>query len=43
MAKRVFAEEERAEGRGMLHETAYEETMECMRDLIIYKIFGCTV
>ena len=29
-----------AEGRDMLHETAYEETMERMRNLIIYEIFG---
>lgn len=29
-----------AEGRDMLHEVAYEETMERMRDAIIYEIFG---
>lgn len=31
-----------AEGREMLHEAAYEETMERMRDLILYEIFGRT-
>lgn len=31
-----------AEGRGMLHEVAYEETMERMRDVIIYELFGRT-
>lgn len=31
-----------AEGREMLHEAAYEETMELMRDLILYEIFGRT-
>ena len=31
-----------AEGRGMLHEVAYEETMERMRDMIIYELFGRT-
>lgn len=31
-----------AEGRGMLHEVAYEDTMECMRDVIIYELFGRT-
>ena len=29
-----------AEGREILHEAAYEETMERMRDLILYEIFG---
>ena len=31
-----------AEGREILHEAAYEETMERMRDLILYEIFGRT-
>lgn len=31
-----------AEGREMLHEAAYEETMERMRDMILYEIFGRT-
>lgn len=31
-----------AEGRTILHEAAYEETMERMRDLILYEIFGRT-
>ena len=31
-----------AEGRELLHDTAYEETMERMRDVIIYEIFGRT-
>ena len=31
-----------AEGREMLHEAVYEETMERMRDLILYEIFGRT-
>ena len=31
-----------AEGREILHEVAYEETMERMRDLILYEIFGRT-
>lgn len=31
-----------AEGRGMLHEVAYEDTMERMRDVIIYELFGRT-
>lgn len=31
-----------AEGRAILHEAAYEETMERMRDLILYEIFGRT-
>ena len=31
-----------AEGREILHEAAYEETMERMRDLILYEIFGKT-
>lgn len=31
-----------AEGRDMLHDAAYEETMERMRDLILYEIFGRT-
>ena len=31
-----------AEGRGMLHEVAYEDTMECMRNMIIYELFGRT-
>ncbi len=31
-----------AEGREMLHDVAYEETMERMRDLILYEIFGKT-
>ena len=31
-----------AEGREMLHEAAYEETMERMRDVILYEIFGKT-
>ncbi len=29
-----------AEGRELLHDAAYEETMERMRDVIIYEIFG---
>ena len=29
-----------AEGREILHEVVYEETMERMRDVIIYEIFG---
>ena len=31
-----------AEGRELLHDAAYEETMERMRDVIIYEIFGRT-
>ena len=31
-----------AEGRELLHDAAYEETMESMRDVIIYEIFGRT-
>ena len=31
-----------AEGRKLLHDAAYEETMERMRDVIIYEIFGRT-
>ena len=31
-----------AEGRELLHDAAYEETMERMRDVIIYEIFGST-
>lgn len=31
-----------AEGREMLHKAGYEETMERMRDIIIYEIFGRT-
>jgi len=31
-----------AEGREMLHKAGYEETMERMRDSIIYEIFGRT-
>ena len=31
-----------AEGREMFHDVAYEETMERMRDLILYEIFGKT-
>ena len=31
-----------AEGRELLHDVAYEETMERMRDVIIYEIFGRT-
>ena len=31
-----------AEGREILHEAAYEETMERMRNLILYEIFGRT-
>lgn len=31
-----------AEGREMLHDIAFEETMERMRDLIVYEIFGRT-
>ena len=31
-----------AEDRGMLHEVAYEETMERMHDVIIYELFGRT-
>lgn len=31
-----------AEGREILHEAVYEETMERMRDLILYEIFGRT-
>lgn len=31
-----------AEGRDMLHDAAYEDTMERMRDLILYEIFGRT-
>ena len=31
-----------AEGSEILHEAAYEETMERMRDLILYEIFGKT-
>ena len=31
-----------AEGRDMLHEAAYEDTMERMRDMILYEIFGRT-
>ena len=31
-----------AEGREMLHEAVYEETMERKRDLILYEIFGRT-
>lgn len=31
-----------AEGREILHKAAYEETMERMRDLILYEIFGRT-
>lgn len=31
-----------AEGRELLHEVAYDETMERMRDLILYEIFGRT-
>ena len=29
-----------AEGRDILHDKAYEETMERMRDLILYELFG---
>lgn len=29
-----------AEGRDILHQAVYEETMERMRDLILYEIFG---
>lgn len=29
-----------AEGRDILHDAAYEETMERMRDVILYEIFG---
>lgn len=29
-----------AEGRNILHESAYERTMEKMRDVIIYELFG---
>ena len=31
-----------AEGRELLHDAAYEETMERMRDLILYEIYGTT-
>ena len=31
-----------AEGRELLHDASYEETMERMRDVIIYEIFGRT-
>ncbi len=31
-----------AEGRDILHDAAYEETMERMRDLILYELFGRT-
>lgn len=31
-----------AEGRNILHDAAYEETMERMRDLILYEIYGRT-
>ena len=31
-----------AQGREIFHEAAYEETMERMRDLILYEIFGRT-
>lgn len=31
-----------AEGRELLHDAAYEETMERMRDLILYEIYGRT-
>lgn len=31
-----------AEGRELLHDAAYEETMERMRDVVIYEIFGRT-
>ena len=31
-----------AEGKEMLHQTVYEVTMERMRDLILYEIFGRT-
>ncbi|WP_158547570.1 MULTISPECIES: hypothetical protein [Coprococcus] len=31
-----------AEGRDILHQTVYEETMERMKDLILYEIFGRT-
>lgn len=31
-----------AEGRDILHSTAYEETMERMRDLILHELFGRT-
>ena len=31
-----------AEGRELLHDAAYEETMDRMRDVIIYEIFGRT-
>ena len=31
-----------AEGRDILHDKAYEETMERMRDMILYEIFGRT-
>lgn len=31
-----------AEGREMLHDVAYEDTMECMRNMIIYELFGRT-
>lgn len=31
-----------AEGRDILHDAAYEETMERMRDVILYEIFGRT-
>ena len=31
-----------AEGRGMLHEVAYEDTMECMRNMIIYELLDRT-
>ena len=31
-----------AEGKDILHEAAYEATMERMRDLILYEIFGRT-